>query len=176
MSRQLPAKMRLYCQADKFNRLFFKGKRIKYDSSWEFKTEDYKVKVNIAKAYEKKRDILKHQWISLQVKFTGVIPEISKIIREGDTEKTPSGEPSAILKTIISDKPSDVLTLNDNRFITVSHPFQRDIIVKLEVRCIKKEGVYYFKNYPLRIGNPIVFSPELYNIRGVIIDIEVKKE
>lgn len=170
--KQLSIKMRLKCQLADDNQLYFKGNSLTNDSWLEFNADKYFVKGKIAMIYESTPILLKTRRVQLVVKFTGIIPEVAKIIQEGDTETDQENKVVAKLKTIISNKPSDVLVLKEDRWITLTHPFQKDVLVILEMFCIEKEGILYFKNYPVKIGNMITFVTDLYSIQGIIIGLE----
>lgn len=171
--KQISTKMRLNCQIKKENQLYFKGKRIERNSLIEFKTDKYKVIGMVAKSFEITPSI-EERWILLEVKFSGIVPEIADIIQKGAIERDTFGKIVARIVSVISNKPSQVLTLKDNEFVILNHPFNRDILISLKVLCIEKDGVYYFKNYPVKMGNNIAFSTDLYSITGLIIGMEIQ--
>jgi hypothetical protein len=76
------------------------------------------------------------------------------------------------VRLIISNKPSGVLALKENQVITLNHPFNKDMLLSLDVRCMQKKGVYYFKNYPVKMGNTLTFSTDSYSIPGIIVAME----
>lgn len=170
--KQASIKIRLKVEMGKDKQAYFKGERITSNSLVEFKTDKYTLKGIIAKTYEVMPLPLTEKWLQVQVKFLGVIPELAKIIDKGDIEKDPSGKIVGRLEQIISNRSSDVLILKDDRFITVSHPFQKDIITFLNILSIEKEGILYFKNYPVKIGNMITFTTDLYSISGTIVGVK----
>lgn len=172
VKKQLSVKMRLKCQLSDDYQLYFKGNRVINNSWLEFNTDKYSAKGKIAMTYESPPILLKNRWVQLVVKFTGVIPEVAKIIQEGDIEKDPESKIAAKLKTIISNKSSDILVLKEDKWITVIHPFQKDVVVILEMSCIEKDGILYFKNYPVKMGNAVTFTTDIYSISGVITGIE----
>lgn len=174
--RQISTKMRLKCQVKELKddrELYFKGKKVEYNTPIEFKTDKYRVEGEVAKTYEITSP-LKERWISLEVKFSGVFPEIANIVQKGDAEKDPLEKTAARIISIISNTPSEVLTLKENKFITLIHPFSKDLLLVLDVQCTEKEGIYYFKNYPVKMGNNITFATDLYSITGVIIGMGMK--
>ena len=65
-------------------------------------------------------------------------------------------------------------TIYEGEFITVAHPFQREIVAHLDMLCVEKEGAYYFKDYLAKMGNRIVFNTNSYSISGLIVGMEVK--
>lgn len=175
--KQISAKMRLRCQVgakvEEGNWLYFKGRKMEQNLPFEIKTGKYQIKAVLAKTFEVTSPI-REKWISLQVKFSGVVPELASVIQKGDIEKDFLEKTAAVISSIIDNKPSQVLTLKENMFINLKHPFYRDILVSLDVQCIEKEGVYYFKNYPVKMGNSIVFSTDLYSITGLIVGLGLK--
>jgi hypothetical protein len=171
--KQVSTKMRLSCQVNENNQFYFKGKKVQYNTSLEFKTDKYKVKGLMAKSFEITSPI-EERWISLRVKFSGVVPEVASIVQTGDTEKDAFEKTVARIALIISNRPSQMLTLKKDKFITLNHPFYKDILASLDVLCVEKEGVYYFKNYPVKMGNNIVFTADLYSISGIIVGMEMK--
>lgn len=113
--------------------------------------------------------------LSLKVKFEGIAPELANIIQKGDIAKSASGEVQAEIKEIISNKRSELLTLKGDELITINHPFNKDMLMWLDVYCIERDGQYYYRNMPTKIGNNIVFSTDLYTITGTIIGMEMPK-
>lgn len=170
--KQLNVKMRISCQqiADQ---LYFKGKSLAELSVFSFTTDRYSVKGEISKNYETTSSY-KIKITQVQVKFSGVNPELEKVIVEGDTEKKPEGAIMARITHIISNKASEVLVLKEDKWVTVNHPFNKDITATIELSCVEKEGLLYFKNYPVKIGNSITFTTDLYSISGSIIGLEIK--
>ncbi|MEK6715233.1 MAG: DUF4330 family protein [Candidatus Omnitrophota bacterium] len=171
--KQLSAKIRLKCKVKNNNQLYFKGKKIGHNILFEFKTDKYVANASVSKTLEMS-PIVKERWISLQVKFAGEAPEIARVIQKGDIEKDVFGKTVARIGSIISDKASEVLVLKDDRFITLNHPFNKDMLLSLDVKCIEKDGVYYFENYPVKMGNMINFMTDLYSISGTIVGVEMQ--
>ena len=171
--KQLSAKIKLKCKVKNNNQLYFKGKKIGHNILFEFKTDKYVANASVSKTLEMS-PIVKERWISLQVKFAGEAPEIARVIQKGDIEKDVFGKTVARIGSIISDKASEVLVLKDDRFITLNHPFNKDMLLSLDVKCIEKDGVYYFENYPVKMGNMINFMTDLYSISGTIVGVEMQ--
>lgn len=171
--KQLSVKMRLLCKIKDLNQIYFKNKRIEANSHFEFNTGKYKVMARVAKTFERTSPVAE-RWIRLQVKFSGVMPEIANLIKKGDTEKDPYNNIVATINSLIFNRPSEVLAIKNDKFITLNHPFNRDILSILDVQCLNKEGIYYFHNYPIKIGNNITFTTELYSLTGEITGMEIK--
>lgn len=171
--KQVCVKMSLKCVIKNNKQIYFKDKRILYNTPFEFKTDEYILEGVIAKTYESEPPKIQEKWIHTQVKFSGVIPELSRVITEGDTEEDVTGETIGKIISIVNNKLSEVLVLRKDEFVTISHPFYKDIIVDLDVLCIEKEGVPYFKNYPVKIGNAVTFTTKLYSISGNIVGFRI---
>ena len=167
--KQIEAKVKLKVEVKK-DKLYYKDKVIKIASPLDFKTNKYSLSVVVA--LHKEVEEVEEKWLSLQLKFSEVRPEVAAAIQEGDIEKDFSDKTLAGIQSIRSNIPSQVLSLRENEIITLGHPFNRDILVSLNVLCMKKEGVYYFKNYPVKLGNNIVFCTDSYSILGVIVGME----
>ncbi len=173
--KQLNVKMSLKCEIGENDTLYIKGSNIMVDSAFEFKTDKYTVKATIDKTRKVKQQPFSEKWLSLQVKFSEIIPELAKVISEGDIEKDSSGRKVGRLKSIISSKPSAIIVYRDNNIINTSHPVQKDMVCSLDILSIEKNGVFYFKNYPIKIGNSINFATDLYSIVGTIVEIDTRE-
>ena len=169
--KQISARMRLKCQMRSGNQLYFKGKKVAYNTPLEFKTDKYEI---IGLSSEDYKPYHREKWISLRVKFSRVVPEIAEVVKKEDIEKDAFGETIARIGSIISNEPALVTTVYEDKFLTLRHPFERDLTASLEVLCVEKEGAYYFKNDPAKMGNNIKFNTDLYSISGLIIGIRVK--
>lgn len=168
--KQINVKMRLGGELRGNNKLYFKNKLLSHNSPIEFKMGKYIVKGTIGNV------LLKEKWIHSQIKFTGIMPELAKLIAGGDIDKDLEGTIRGKIKAIISNNPSNVqiLTVQDNKYINVANPFQRDVILALDLLCEEKDGVLFYKNYPMKVGNSIIFATDLYSASGVIISIGVE--
>jgi len=166
--KEMFVKIKLKCDVSRDGRLYFKEKEIKYDSLLEFQSNRYTVKFKLAQI------LLNEKWVELRVKFSGMIPELATVVTEGDIEKDTSGRLVGRLKKIISNTPTEMqaISLQDNKFVSISQPFQRDIIATLNLLCTEKEGMLYFKNNPVKIGNMITFTTNLYSAMGIIVGLE----
>lgn len=172
--KQVTVKMRLKCQIGHNEQVYFKGKKIAYTMPIELNTEEYSLKGIVTQTFEMPLHVLKETWVSIQVKFTGVIPEITKLVKIGDVSRNVEGDIYAKLTKIISDKESAMLNIERGRFVSLRHPFYRDILVWIDILSIDKERNYYFNNSLIKIGNTFNFTTDLYNISGIITGLEVK--
>lgn len=164
--KQISARMRLKCQVKDGSQLYFKGEKVEYNSTLEFKTDKYTITGLVA---------FKEKWGTLRVKFSKVVPEVARNIRKGDIEKDAFERTIARIGSIISNEPALVETVTaEGKFITLNHPFNRDVVVSLDVLCTEKEGAYYFKDYLAKMGNEIAFNTDSYSILGMIVGVEMK--
>ena len=170
--KQISTKMRLLVKIKYENQIYFKDQKVASNVLFEFRTNKYTAVGKISRTYDAPPALPKEIGMLLNVKFSGVIPEAAKLIAEGDIEKGPFGKTVGMLREIKSNKPSDVLSMNRNKFITLSHPFQRDITVTMYYLCVDKDGIPFFKNYPVRVGNAITFTTDLYSLSGVITGMD----
>ena len=163
--KQIEAKLKLIIEI-KENRPYYKNEVIQLGSPFEFKVNNF-ILTAIPFRTEK--------WISLRVKFSQVIPEIAEFVQKGDIEKDAFEKTIARIGSVISNKPARVITVTDaGKFITLSHPFNRDIMASLDVLCVEKEGAYYFKDSLVKMGNNFAITTDSYSLSGLIIGIEVK--
>lgn len=168
--KQVGVKMKLKADMDEERSLYFNNERVRYNSLIQFKTDKYVVEGIIAQV------IAKERWAQVRVKFSGILPEIAMLVKEENREKDSTGSILAILKRIIVDEPTKIQTLivQDKEFIAISSPFQRDIIASLDLLCEERDIGLFFKDYPVKVGNNIVFTTDLYSLNGIITSLEFK--
>lgn len=173
-TKQIYVKMRLQCEVKNTGELYFKNKQLKKETLFEFKADTYKAKCMIAMMFET-NPVIRKKWLSLQVKFSNLAPEIANVIQKGDTGKDISdNSTNGIIRSITENISSKIITLDRNEIVTVNHPYYRDLLTSLDVLCIEKEGAYYFNNYLIKMGNNVTFTTDLYSISGLIIGMEFK--
>lgn len=166
---EISVKLRIKAEA-KDNGLYYKDKRIVYDSPFEFKTDKYKViAVPLMPGYPRKE-----QWLKVKVKFSALSPELSGIMNQGHTEKDDYGRIVGKLEEILNRKSSEIqaLKVEENKVIFINDPYRSDVTALLNLLCTQINEEYYFKNYPVKIGSQINFSSDYYIISGVIVDIK----
>lgn len=168
--KQISIRARLKCNFGKDAKLYFKGEELSDNSLFQFITDKYSVIGKIQSTYGSMA--FKEKWARIQVKFSGVLPEVASIIKKEDTEMSPDNIIMAKIIDIVASKAGDVLTVKDDKFLIVSNPYQKDIVVLLDILCFEKDGTLYFKNYPVKMGNLIMFSTDIYSLTGVIIGFE----
>ena len=166
--KQMSVKLRLKGEIDQDGLLYFDNLPINYNYRFTFKTDKYAVECQAANLLSNEK------WIEIRVRFSGIIPELAGLISGGDTEKELGVKLVGRLKSIVSSKTSEIQTLSveQNKIITIPQPYTRDIEVILNLLCSEKGGVFYYKNYPVKIGNLVTFTTDLYNISGQIVGME----
>lgn len=174
--KQLPVELALKCQlinVDGQQQLYFKDKRITNIVPIEIVTDKYRVLGLLSKSYEiiPERNF---RWTSLKVKFSSIIPQIRDVLKEGDVEKDFYGTSIGMISKIISDEPAKMMVIKEGKLEELMLPYQRDILIAMDIYCEEKEGMFYFKNYPVKMGNSITFSTPLYSISGLITGMEIK--
>ena len=167
--KQIETKLTLTAEV-KGEKIYYKDREIKVSSPLEFKTKKYNLLAVPLK------ETGKEKWVSLRVKFSRLVPEIANVIGKGDTGKDAFGKTIARISSIISDESTLVSTVDaeEDKFLTLKHPFDRDITASIEVLCTEKEGDYYFKDNLAKIGSNITFTTDLYTITGLIVGKDVK--
>ena len=163
--KQVEAKLKLKAEV-KQGRPYYKEREIIIGSSLEFKTDKYEITGLL---------YLKEKWLKFRVKFTGVGPEVARSLLKGDVEKDVFERTIGRIDSILSNEPAMLETITvEGKFVTLNHPFNRDIVVSLDAKCIEKEGAYFYKDYLAKMGNEIVFSATSYSILGMIVGIRIE--
>lgn len=163
--KQVEAKLKLRAEVIK-SKPYYKDKTIEIGSLFEFKTDKYEITGLVT---------LKEKWLRLRVKFSRVVPEVARFIRKGDVEKNVFERTIGRIDSILSNEPTLLEAITDEgKFITLNHPFYRDIVASLDAQCVEKEGAYYYKDSLAKMGNEIVINTTLYSISGMIVGIETK--
>lgn len=108
-----------------------------------------------------------------RVEFSDMTPEFVKVVSKGDTEKDASGNLVGKLVNISSAEPSKVWVVVDNKILgAISHPTKKDLIIDAMLLCAKRDGVLFYKNSQVKIGNTISFTTDLYNFTGKIVGLK----
>jgi len=166
---EIPVKLKLNVEV-KDNNLYYKDKRIMFDTPFNFQTDKYKVIAEpLMPGYPRKE-----QWLKVKVKFSSLSPELSGIINQGHTEKDDYGRIVGKLEEILTRKPSEIqaLKLEESKLIFLNDPYRSDITALLNLLCTQINEEFYFKNYPIKIGSQINFTSAYYIVSGTIIDIK----
>ncbi len=116
------------------------------------------------------------EWLTVKVCFTGLSPELSKLIREGANEKDETnqiiGKVSRIISSIVLEpSPNKLLqaqfdqnTKEYNRVMTV---------VAMKLFCRKSPtGEFQYKDFAVRVGSQIVFATPHFIISGDVLEME----
>ncbi len=113
--------------------------------------------------------------VSIKVRSVETMPELINVIKPGDVDMDPSGKPVGKIARIFEAVPSEVVVLRgDNQLTMKTSNIKKDVLIMIEAVCEVKGGLLYYKEQPVKIGENIIFSTNLYTLRGVITDIETK--
>ncbi len=130
------------------------------------------------KIWGTEKPVAEKQMIQVEVKFSNVLLELANAMREGDVEKDSAANVKGVLTKIITNEPPKSLLLQDakdNKFLIISNPYSpgsRDILAVLDLKCTQQNRALYFDTYVIKIGSPILFSTDLYDIQGTIVSIK----
>lgn len=114
--------------------------------------------------------------IQVEVKFLNILLEVANVIKEGDVARDPTGDATGTIVKIVSNESpkSYLLDAKDNQFIIIPNPYSqsRDMKAMLDLKCVQQGRALYFDTTVIKIGEPILFSTDLYNIRGTVVSIK----
>lgn len=171
--KEVPVKLKIKAEIRDAS-LYYADKHIISGMPFDFKTTEYEVEAvpNIYKDPVKEEK----EWMRVSVKFSGVFPELNNMIQQGHMEKDAEGNMIGILNELLKTGYSlvPVLSVKENKFIYISDPYRYDMTATLDLLCTLKKGALYYKNYPVKIGNQITFSSDLYTVSGLITNIKKK--
>lgn len=164
--KELPVKLKLKAEI-RDNNLYYNNQQISNISPLVFATDNYTV---TAIPDEEK------QWVQVKVTFQHLLLKLSDIIKNQDIERDNEDRVIGIIKEVISKKTSvaNAVDTQKREFISANIPSRIDITVLLNLLCNKKGNTFYFKTYPLKIGNQITFTTDLYVASGEILDVDWK--
>lgn len=118
----------------------------------------------------------RNEWHEVTVKFSGLIPELAFLIKEGDYEiDSESKTIIAKVKDILESTPmKSVVRVNYGMYLRMdSNPFSSDVILRLGLLFKKTaDGEMLYKEKPLRIGENLVFKTSNYAISGTILSTD----
>ncbi len=126
------------------------------------------------KALTRKLDVKATKKVMVKIKCASIMPELASVFHEGDVVKDNYGNAIGTLKKIVSDVPSEVITINqfnlrNNDYSLVPNPSGKDVVCLFEINCSEERGVLYFNGYAVKISNSVLLNTDNYNIQGVII-------
>ncbi len=114
--------------------------------------------------------------IQVEVKFLNVLLEVANVTKEGDVARDSAGDVKGTLIKIVSNESpkSYLLDAKDNQFVIIPNPYSqsRDILAVLDLKCVQQDRALYFDTYVIKIGSPILFSTDLYDMQGTIVGIK----
>ncbi len=128
--------------------------------------------VLMKESFDKKLKIahaVKAQYV--KVLFKDLEPELAKVFSAGDTERDKYGVIRGRILRIDNIKPSDAVIVFDNKtLVATTHPFKKDVLADMYLLCTEKDRANYYNESPVKIGNPITFSTDLYSMQGLIVE------
>lgn len=129
------------------------------------------------KALSKKEIVKVYKEVSVQVKFSNIIPEVADAFHEGDVIKDNDGKATGVLKRVVSNASPKVLTVNllnvrSSDYLLTPNLGGKDVVCLLELKCTEENGVLYFNAYPVKIGFNITVNTDTYNMQGMIIGFD----
>ena len=109
-------------------------------------------------------------WVKLQVEFTALHPDISKVIKEGDAAKDEYGKINGKIDHISEPRASSagLILLSGNKLAT-SASNSKELVADISIKCLKKQDSLYYNGLPVKIGKELAFSTDLYFVSGMII-------
>ena len=167
--RELPAKVRIYGEM-KGKSFYYRGDKANMGAALRFKTDKYAIEGII----ESEPSIIHRQEVLFKARFKDIVPEVADLVKAGDVETEYNGEVICRVKSVITNEKSKLMVSNKDgsKFIAVTHPENRDLVLLMEANCIKRERGLLFKKDFLKVGKKILFSGQNYDIEGAVIAIE----
>lgn len=127
------------------------------------------------KVFTGNSEIEEQKWVSVEVKYVSIMPELADITKEGDAEVNSKGKVIAKVRAIKSIKSTDVVEATrqkDQNFLIFSHPYNKDMILLMDILCKEDvTGFYYNDKFMVKVGSQFTFSPKFYNITGLIVRV-----
>lgn len=155
------------------NAFYFRGERIAIDSGISFNTEKYAAVGVILRepATIKKTE---KEWQLVKIRFNNLIPELANIIKDGDMEKDELEGVIAKVDSIVSITPTAtvVTIINEGKLSFLAGESNKDVVLAMNLSCIKGQNDLLFKDIAIKIGNTIPFQTDKYDIIGKIIEIK----
>lgn len=115
------------------------------------------------------------EWVSVIARFSDVGPELGSTIKKGDIELDSHDKMIGKIVEVISIKAPEVLVLPNAMttgkiYITGTYQqINKNVTVAMELLCRIKNRKFYYKDSIVKIGMPIIFSSEIYDITGEVI-------
>lgn len=118
--------------------------------------------------------------LKVTVRFNNVGPELSEMIKKGDVEVDLKDNVIGKITEVISVKPPELLPISniltpDKVNVTGTYqPLNRNVTVAMELLCKKRSRHFYYKDSIVKMGPPIIFSSDMYELSGEVIGMENK--
>lgn len=109
--------------------------------------------------------------LKVKVKFSNLPFELSENLKEGTIIKDKSDKMIVKITKIISKTTSKIMVFVGS-YKLFDDPVRKDVVALTEILAEEKDSAYYYQNQIVKINNPIKFSTQLFEIKGLIVDIE----
>lgn len=168
--KQATVKIRVIGRIDG-NDIFYKEKKVKIDSSINFKTDKYEAKAIIILEHSKTMDVSQSGFsaINLDLLFKNLSPEIARLISEGDFEIDENGD--TIVKVSSLGKPEPYsyrVDLGGGNYVTRTDSQKRQVLAIVEIMGRIEGNAFYFRDKRIALDSVIEFNTNKYNIEGII--------
>ncbi|MBI3584507.1 MAG: DUF4330 domain-containing protein [Nitrospinae bacterium] len=161
--KQVIVKMLINVNVTTGNQMLFKGEVISENKVIKFKTDKYAIDgIIVSHPFQ--------EWLIVKVRFNGLIDEMVKLINKGDYDSNIAKVKDAPI--IESQKSLSFYDYKEYRWLPYPSN-QKDVTLSIEILCTKKDdGLFYYKNNPVKVGASFSFQTMEYDINGTIIGIE----
>jgi|GEM_PF-3553081 len=172
LRRQITAKVMLLTTLDG-NSVIYKGSPVKFGTAVTFKTKKYVINGIIIPEpfYTTHSPDPNFNYVTLDVLFENLNPEIANLISVGDFEIDRDGYTIAKVLSIGSPEPySYRMDMGSGKYIDKTDTEKRQLRAKMEIRGAIEEGNnFYFKGKRIALDSRVGFNTNRYQIKGLVI-------
>ncbi len=177
-NRDISALIKISCD-EKTGTLSYKQVPVRIGSPFSFTTDFYDISGVVVDLGTGDVSHKREKPVEVEVKFSNIIPELARVFHIGDTDTDLKGTATGKLKVILSDKPTETLelrpsSLRQNQDMMYVNSLNRDVVALFDIVCEENYGTLFYKEIPVKIGSPFLFTTNFYTISGVVIGIRNK--
>ena len=163
--KQISTRMRLKCQVENGSQLFFKGKKLDYNSRIEFKTDKYEIS-GIAILDEEGKE---ERIINLYVTLIDLDQELLKEISVGDKETDENDNTIAEILSLGQVEDSSLeFDLGSGSIVKEEEGAKKQISVRMRLKCQVDGSELYFKGEKVEHNSLIELKTDKYEITGLV--------